>query len=318
MKNSVKKSINFFKLLSDKIFLFVFLAWSLQLGACSLFASEVKEPNVAGMFYPDNPTQLAQTVDDFIEKAAPEPMPGNIFAVISPHAGYGYSGQVAAYGYKLVKDRPYTTVVVIGSSHHYAFQGISVYPQGAFRTPLGDLPIDEEFAGLLLNKIPEAIFQPLAFAKEHSVEVQLPFIQRVLPKVKIVPVIMGECSLEICQKFAQLLKEAIGKRRDVLLVASTDMYHGYDYEETEMIDTLTLGFLETMDAQGLYFGLKDAKLQLCGGYGVVSTLIAAKELGHNKIKILHYTNSAQVTGVKKKGAWIVGYSSGVIDAPESS
>jgi hypothetical protein len=102
----------------------------------------------------------------------------------------------------------------------------------------------------------------------------------------------------------------------VLVVASTDMYHGYDYEETEVVDKLTLSYIKNMDAEGLYYGLRESKLQLCGGFGVVTTLILAKDLGHNKAEILQYTNSAQVTGNKAKGAWTVGYTSCAIDKEE--
>lgn len=280
------------------------------------FCESVKEPNVAGAFYPDAPTELSQMIDGFLESANPEPVEGEIFALISPHAGYGFSGQVAGFGYKLLKDKPYKTVIVIGPSHYFGFSGVSIYPQGLFRTPLGDLEVDKEFAQKLLNIDEEITFEPAAFRKEHSIEVQLPFLQKVLPDFKIVPIAMGDCPLLTCQKLAGLLKEAIGNRKDVLIVASTDMYHGYDYQEAEIIDDLTLSYLKNMDAEGLYYGLREGKLQLCGGFGVVSTIILSKELGYEKTKVLKYTNSAQVTGKKTKGVWTVGYASCVIGHEE--
>lgn len=277
------------------------------------FAQEIKHPNVAGTFYPDNVAELSQMIDTFLETANPAPVEGNIFALISPHAGYGYSGQVAAYGYKLIKDKPYKTVIVLGTGHQYGFSGVSIYPSGFFRTPLGDLEIDKEFTQKLLNKDEEIIFEPRAFKKEHSVEVQLPFLQKSLSHFKIVPIVLGDCPLSTCQKLAQLLKEAIANRKDVLVIASTDMYHGYDYEEAELVDNLTLSYLKNMDAEGLYYGLREGKLQLCGGFGVVSAIILAKELGHNKLDVLKHTNSSYVTQKKIKGTWTVGYSSCVID-----
>jgi len=280
-------------------------------------AQDIKEPNVAGAFYPGNPNELSQMVDNFIKNASPKPISGNIFALICPHAGYGFSGQVAAYAYKLIKDKPYRTVVVIGPSHYYSFSGVSVYPKGVFRTPLGDLEIDSEFAQKLLNQNRDIIFEPAAFQKEHSIEVQLPFLQKSLTGFKIVPVVMGDCTLSICQKFADLLKEAIASRQDVLVVASSDMYHGYDYMEAYTTDNSTISYLKNMDATGLYYGLREGQLQLCGGFGVVSTIMLAKELGHNNLKVLKYTNSASVTGKKIKGIWTVGYSSCVIDNPEA-
>ncbi|TRZ47747.1 AmmeMemoRadiSam system protein B [bacterium] len=277
-------------------------------------AEDIKMPNVAGAFYPDNPQELSEMIDGFLKKADPQPIGGNIFALISPHAGYGYSGQTAAFGYKLIKDKPYKTVVVIGSSHYHGFSGASVYPEGVFRTPLGDLKIDNEFAQKLLPKEnAEISFMPEAFAKEHSVEVQLPFLQKVLKDFKIVPIVTGDCTLNTCKKLASSLKEAIGERRDVLLVVSSDMYHGYNYEETEKVDNLTLAYLKNMDAEGLYYALREGKAQLCGGFGVVAAMILAKELGHNKLTVLNYTNSAIVTDKKVKGHWTVGYGSCAID-----
>jgi len=290
------------------------LAVSCQLSAVGCFAQDIKQPNVAGAFYPDNPRELSEMIDSFLDAANPEAVKGDIFALISPHAGYAFSGKVCAFGYKLLKDKLYKTVIIIAPSHYFRFGGVSVYPEGVFRTPLGDLEIDKEFTGKLLNRDIEISYQPRAFEKEHSLEVQLPFLQKVLKEFKIVPVIMGDCSLSACRKLADSLKEAIGNRKDILLVASTDMYHGYDYDEAGIIDNLTLSYLKKMDYEGLYNGLRDGKLQLCGGLPVVTTLILSGELGHNKLTVLNHTNSAIVTGRRKKGEWTVGYTSCVIDS----
>ncbi|MDD2752024.1 MAG: AmmeMemoRadiSam system protein B [Candidatus Omnitrophica bacterium] len=283
-------------------------------GICHLaLAQDVKQPYAAGGFYPDNPQELSEMIDSFMSEVNPQSPPGEIFALISPHAGYGFSGKVAAYGYKLIKDKPYKTVIIIGPSHQLAFSGISVYPNGAFRTPLGDLEIDKEFAEKLLGKTKEVYFEPQAFEKEHSVEVQLPFLQKSLKDFKIVPIVMGDCTLETCKKLVDLLKGAIGERKNVLVIASTDMYHGYDYEEADAVDKETLSCLKEMDAEKLYYGLREEKFQLCGGFGTVVTLFLSQELGHNKIMVLDHTNSALVTGKKEKGTWTVGYASCVID-----
>ncbi|MCM8797243.1 MAG: AmmeMemoRadiSam system protein B [Candidatus Omnitrophica bacterium] len=289
------------------------LALFLCVFATVSLAQEVKEPSVSGGFYPADPKELSLMIDSFLLAANPQPIQADIFAIISPHAGYGYSGSTAAFAYKLIQGRSYKTVVVIGPAHYYPFSGVSVYPQGAFRTPLGDTEIDSDFADALLNKEVEVAFIPEAFEKEHSVEVQLPFLQKVLTGFKIVPVVMGDCSLDTCKKFAALLKDVIGNRKDVLVVVSSDMYHGYDYDEADLVDGITLSYLEKMDAEGLYYSLRESKAQLCGGFPVVSVLIAAKELGHNTLKVLKHANSAVLTGKKTKGIWTVGYSSSVID-----
>jgi AmmeMemoRadiSam system protein B/AmmeMemoRadiSam system protein A len=284
--------------------------------ACAAFAQSVVEPTAAGGFYPSQTEALEAMVDNLLESAQPEPIKGEIFALISPHAGYGFSGAVAACGYKLIRNKPYKTVVILGAAHHFGFSGVSIYPQGAFRTPLGDLEVDEGFTRLLLYKDSQITFTPQAFKEEHSVEVQLPFLQRTLTGFKIAPIIMGDCTLENCRKLAQLLKEAIGQRKDVLVIASTDMYHGYDYEEAGIVDNLTLSYLKKMDAEGLYYGLRESKLQLCGGFGAVAALFLAKELGHEKLEVLKYTDSSEVTGKKAKGTWAVGYASCAIDKKE--
>jgi len=296
----------------------VYLIFYLGIMAGPSFAEDVKLPNVAGSFYPDNAQELSDKIDSLIAKANPEQMPGEIFALISPHAGYDFSGGVAAYGYKLIKGKSYKTVVVIGPSHFFGFHGISVYPKGAFYTPLGAVGIDEEFTAKLIKKDKDVFFEPQAFAKEHSVEVEIPFLQKMLKENswKLVPVVMGDCSLVECARFAALLKDAIGSRKDVLIVASSDMYHGYDYDEAELIDSLTLSYLKNMDAEGLYKGLSEGKLQLCGGLPVVVTLSLAKEMTHKTIKLLAHTNSAEVTQNKIKGIWTVGYCSMAIDNPE--
>lgn len=295
----------------------LYLCCALCVVRCA-FAQEVKQPGFAGSFYPADPQALSTMIDGFLSAADPEPVSGEIFALISPHAGLGYSGQTAAYGYKLIQGMPYKTVIVIAPSHQFGFSGASVYPAGIFRTPLGDIEIDREFTQKLLGKDREIIFEPRAFEKEHSLEVQLPFLQKALPQgFKIVAIVMGDCPLASCKKLAFLLKEAIGSRKDVLVIASSDMYHGYDYEKAGIMDAFTLSYLKNMDAEGLYYGLREGKFQLCGGFPVVTTIMLSRELGHEKLQVLEYTNSCEVSGKKQKGIWTVGYGSCVIDQEKS-
>ena len=276
---------------------------------CFSKANAQQQPNAAGTFYPNDKTELLSLLNSLLDSVNLPPEDNiNIFAIIAPHAGYGYSGKTAAYGYKTIQGKPYKTVIIIGPSHYYHFSGISIYPEGSFQTPLGDIEIDKDFTSKLLSKDNDVFSEPRAFEKEHSIEVQLPFLQKTLTDFKIVPIVMGDCTLIMCEKFSSLLKEAIGGRKDVLVIASSDMYHGYDYTEAEKTDKLTLSHIENMDASGLYYGIRDGKLQLCGGFPAVSTIMLAKELGYNKTKLLNYTNSALVTGRKIRGVWTVGYS----------
>ncbi|MFA5118071.1 MAG: AmmeMemoRadiSam system protein B [Candidatus Omnitrophota bacterium] len=275
-------------------------------------AEEVKRPSVAGSFYPDDPQELSILLDSYLDHAGTFAQDAAIFAILSPHAGYEFSGSIAAQGYKLIKNKGFKTVVLIGSSHYYGFQGVSLYPQGAFETPLGKLYIDNDFRENLIKKTPDLRFDPRAYEKEHTIEVQLPFLQKVLTDFKIVPIMMGQGGLDTCKMLAEALIYAINGRDDVLIVASTDMYHGYDYREARVIDEHTLSYISAMDTDGLFAGITKGSAQLCGGLPVITTLLTAKALGFDKVSVLKYTNSSEVTGKKIPGIWTVGYSSCVI------
>ena len=255
-------------------------------------------------------------IDNLLEKAAPGSAPGEIFSLISPHAGYGYSGETAAFGYKSIKNKPYKTVVILGTSHHKLFNGAALYAHGFFVTALGRVGIDEEFIKKIPAKDPDLFSDEAAFIGEHSVEAQLPFLQKVLSGFSIVPVIVGDCPLDACKRIALLLKQAIGERKDVLVVVSTDLYHGYDPDEAVKTDAVTLDFIRKMDYEGLYYALRDEKAQACGGFAAVVALILSKEMGYNKVELLNHTNSAMVTGKNINGEWTVGYASIAILKPE--
>lgn len=269
--------------------------------------ASTKLPDFAGQFYPDEKEKLSVMIDDFLEKASPKDLNGQIFMLISPHAGYGYSGQTAAFGYKLIKNKPYKTVIILGAAHRKAFTGAAIYEQGSFLTSLGQVAVDDEFIKTILGKDPEIFADETVFKEEHSVEVQLPFLQKVLGDFKIVPVVIGDCSLESCKNIAGLLKEGIGKREDILIVVSSDMYHGYDPEEAVKVDAFTIDLIKKLDYEKLYYSLRDGSAQACGGFAIVIALDLAKQKGFN-VKLLSQTNSAQVTG-SAKGEWTVGYAS---------
>ncbi|MFH1190817.1 MAG: AmmeMemoRadiSam system protein B [Candidatus Omnitrophota bacterium] len=286
------------------------------------FASSVKQPEFSGQFYPSPKEELSTLIDSFLENVPPQSASGEIFMLISPHAGYGFSGQTAAFGYKLIKNKNYKTVIILGTSHHQAFNGAALYKKGSFATSLGEINVDEEFVKSILDKDSEVFQDEAAFSNEHSVEVQLPFLQKVLPDSfvteggGIVPIVIGDCTLEGCKKIALLLKEAIGQRKDVLVVASTDLYHGYDFKEADSVDEFTLGLIKRMDYQGLYYALRDGKAQACGGFAAVVALNMASQLGYQGAEVLNHTNSARVTGKLTKGGWTVGYASCAVMRPE--
>ncbi|MHB8155662.1 MAG: AmmeMemoRadiSam system protein B [Candidatus Omnitrophota bacterium] len=298
-----------------------FLTQIFIFSCCLNCLASVKQSEFAGQFYPSRKEELSKMIDNFLVNVTANPVSGEIFMLISPHAGYGYSGSTAAYGYKLIKGRPYKTILILGTSHHKAFNGAAVYAQGSFETSFGILKIDDEFTKNLIGKAPDIFADESAFKGEHSVEVQLPFLQKVLPSFsarggKIVPLVIGDCSLGTCKKIAAALKETIGVRKDVLLVVSSDMYHGYDLKEADQVDKLTLELIKNMDYEGLYYSLRDTKAQACGGFAVVIALNLAKEIGYAKVEILNHTNSALIPGQNANGQWTVGYASIVVYNPK--
>jgi hypothetical protein len=280
----------------------------------SFAAQNVKLPNVAGSFYPADKATLDRVIRSDLDRAHPPAIQGHVWGILTPHAGYEFSGPTAAYSYKLIEGKPYKTVVVIGPSHYFPFDGVSVYTNGKFRTPLGDLDIDADFAAKLIDPQKKVTFIPRVFEKEHSVEVELPFLQETLKNFKIVPVVVGDTSLQTLEAFAGELDKAIGNRQDVLVVISSDLCHSYDYQYTAATDEVTLAALQKLPPAEIYAGLRDNKVQMCGGFPAVTALIAARALGYNTVRILSHTTTALVTGRKVKGLWTVGYAAGVIVA----
>ncbi len=284
--------------------------WFVFLFCCLCFsgvdAASIKEPNVAGAFYSANSQELSHQIDSFIQQASISPVAARVQAMIVPHAGYIYSGQVAAYGYKAVSQNKYTTIVILAPSHYFPFEGISVWLEGGFKTPLGVAHVDEDFAKKLIKADSRFRFLPQVFEQEHSVEVELPFIQKVFGSVvKIVPVLMGNPDIKVCQKLAVVLDGLIGSRQDVLVVASSDMSHYFDYETANQMDALTLGAISEEDPPKLWNGCLSRRMEMCGFVPVTTVLLYAKERGL-KVSVLKHANSGDTAGDKSR---VVGYSS---------
>jgi MEMO1 family protein len=195
--------------------------------ASVLFASQeaVKEQAVAGAFYPADRNELARAVDSYLAGAAVLPASGRLIALIAPHAGYLYSGQIAAYSFKQLSGRSIDTIILIGASHYSSYAGASVYTEGGMRTPLGVVKINERIARSLLNEKAGVTFSREPFVKEHSLEVQLPFLQRTLKDVTIVPILMGTPTQASLSHLADRLTEVLRKNDRVIIVASTDLSH---------------------------------------------------------------------------------------------
>ena len=275
----------------------------------SISDQKIKSPNVSGQFYDSNSKRLSKDIDKFFLGAKVIQREKFIDIIISPHAGYVYSGAVAAYGYKAASKNKYRTVVVLAPSHFYGFDGVSIGLYDAFQTPLGNVAVDMDFAKKLESLNDKFYFDEKAFAKEHSLEVQIPFIQKAFENAKIVPVVVGQIDAQILKDFAQALVAVIDNRRDVLIVASTDLSHFHDDEFARNIDRRTIETIKRLDVQELLEGSYLKKLELCGSMPVAISMIYAKLKGLGNVDILNYANSGDVSGDRSS---VVGYVSAII------
>lgn len=270
----------------------------------------VREPAVAGQFYTPDPAALRKEILGYLAAAKPPALGEKTIAIVSPHAGYEYSGRVAAYGYRLVAGRSYDAVVVISPSHTEYFSYASVFPGAAYRTPLGDIPVDRELAKLIASKGGDFVrfdgkgHETRAFQRsEHALEVQLPFLQVALGDFKLIPIVMGDQSASVAEALGKALGEAL-RGKNVLIVASTDLSHFHDDAEAKRLDGDFQRRLALFDPAGLLEALASKSAEACGGGPVVSAMMAARTLGATKCVVLKYANSGDVTGDRSS---VVGY-----------
>ena len=273
----------------------------------SAHAGAVRPAAVAGLFYPSDPCELGRMVDDLIADAAP-PALDNVLALAAPHAGYIYSGPVAAHAYGLLPGRKFERVVVISPSHYDAFRYASVYDGAAYSTPLGRVPVDDEFAARLAQATPAirvsaAGHRPAGDRGEHAIEVQLPFLQRTLANFALVPIVMGDQGYEACRSVGTALARLL-RGRSALIVASSDLSHFHSYREAEALDRRTLRLVEQYDYLNLCRNLELGGAEACGGGPVVAAMIAAERLGATRSTVLLYANSGDMAGEKRR---VVGY-----------
>ncbi len=267
----------------------------------------IRYPAVAGMFYTDDPDELSDQIKGFLNNVPPKKVAGDIVALISPHAGYVYSGQVAAYGYKQIENKTYEIVVVIAPSHRYPFRGASVYPRGSYKIPLGYIPVDSTAAEQLINSSKLVSYVKEAHTKEHALEVQLPFLKMVLSNFKLLPIVMGSNNFSDCESIAEALYQVV-KNKSVLIVASSDLSHYHSYQEAVRLDNIVLDHIKRFDPEGLYRSITSGKCEACGADPMVTVMLLAKKLGATSSEVLCYRNSGDVTGDKSQ---VVGYMSAI-------
>jgi hypothetical protein len=269
----------------------------------------VREPAVSGMFYPDSPTKLRKDIEIYLRNAVVPDLEDNIIGIISPHAGYMYSGQVAAYGFRMIEKRPYDTVILIGPSHRAYFDGVALWDRGSFETPLGRIDIDEDIARDIVNV--GGIIKPNmdTHRGEHSLEVQLPFLQSVLDDFKIIPLIMGIQTSSACRELVQTISKILrDSKKKFLIVGSTDLSHYYPYADAKKLDDVIVGRLDTFNIPGIIEDIETGKTEACGAGPIIATMMLSEKLGADHGRVLKYANSGDVSGDK---SGVVGYVSAV-------
>lgn len=271
----------------------------------------IRQPVVAGMFYPAKPAELREQVSDLLSLAGTSKgrkhAGGRIRGIIAPHAGYAYSGLTAAHAYSLVQGEKFDTVVIVSPSHREYFKAISVYSGDVYNTPLGGIEVNAKVRDKLVAASTGIIASDHGHLAEHALEVQLPFLQTVLPSFQLVPIVMGDQSPELCFELGRVLAETV-RSENALLVASTDLSHYHPAATAERLDRVIISDIKHFDCEQLMNDLESRYTEACGGGPTVAVLSALKLLGVKNVEVVHYSNSGDTTG---DYASVVGYLSAV-------
>jgi AmmeMemoRadiSam system protein B len=275
-----------------------------------IFTVNLRRMSVGGSWYPRQAATLAADVERYLEAADLKPASQRPLALIAPHAGLMYSGPVAAFAYKLARDAAYQVIVLVGPSHFVPFRGVSLWSQGAWETPFGGVAVDRELAATIRRESDEIVELETAHGREHSLEMQLPFVAHLWPGVPIVPLVMGHQTRETAVALGDALARAVQTRREsTLLVASSDLSHYEDALTAAELDAVVIRHVETLDPEGLMATLEHEPRHACGGGPIVSVLRAARMLGASDARLLRYADSGDVSGDKSS---VVGYMAAAI------
>ncbi|MDO9549047.1 MAG: AmmeMemoRadiSam system protein B [Candidatus Marinimicrobia bacterium] len=269
----------------------------------------------AGMFYPKSPVEIRHSIQNYFDAVELKTVLNKPFGIISPHAGYPYSGPVAAYGFTALKNHHYDAVVVISPCHVDYFNFASIYDGDAYLTPLGKLVVDKSITKKLQTDDKRVQISSKGHVigmngrAEHSLEVQLPFIQIALGDVPVVPVVLGTMDWDVIQTLGQQLGK-IAQTHDILIVASSDLSHFHSYGKCNKIDRQFMDILESFSVENLYKGLMTKSVEACGGGPIIALMLAAQMNNINHLEILNYANSGDVPfGDKSR---VVGYMSAAV------
>lgn len=265
----------------------------------------IRTPAVAGYFYPANADELRREIQGFL----PERTKVAARAIIVPHAGYMYSGHVAGEVYASV-ELP-ETFIILCPNHTGQGSDFDLYPEGEWVTPLGRAAVDSELSDALLSRFPKAAIDGRAHLREHSLEVQLPFLQYLKGEISFLPICIREFRYDLLQELAHVLAEIIRtSKRETLLIASSDMTHFENAESASKKDNLAIKQIELLNPRGLYDTVHQYDISMCGYLPVTVAALATNELGATRARLLKYANSGDIT---RDYSQVVGYAGMVIE-----
>jgi AmmeMemoRadiSam system protein B len=271
----------------------------------------VRPSPIAGAWYEGDPKALARVVDKYLEQAELPELPGQVIAVIAPHAGHIYSGPVAGYAFAPLRAHSYDLVAVLSPMHQPYYEPLLTSAHAAYATPLGDVPVDKEATADLDARLRAALGQgmtPVAYDREHSLEIELPFLQRALSGgFKLLPVMVRSQSAKVSEGLGLALAETL-RGKKAMLVASTDLSHFYTQKEAVVFDTEMLRRIESFSPQEVFSAEKEDKGFACGLGALTAVLWAARALGADTVKVLRHATSGDVTGDTSS---VVGYGAAV-------
>lgn len=275
-------------------------------------ALDVRPSPIAGTWYAGNREVLARQIDEYLERAVLPELPGEVMAVVAPHAGHRYSGAVAGHAFAVLRGRAPKLAAVVAPMHHPYSQPLITTSHTAYATPLGSIPVERAALAELNSELQAQLgftLAAIAHDPEHSLEIELPFLQRALASdFELLPVMVRVQEPAVSEALGKALARVL-RGRDFVLVASTDLSHFYDQETALALDRAMLAEIEAFSPEGAFAAERTGKGFACGLAAVTAVLWAARELGADQVKILKHATSADVTG---DYASVVGYGAAAI------
>jgi AmmeMemoRadiSam system protein B len=273
---------------------------------------DVRPSPIAGQWYPGDPKRLSTNVDRYIQEAKLPELEGEVVAIITPHAGHIYSGPVAGYAFATLQGYKPDLVAVVSPMHYPYSEPLITTAHDAYETPLGVIPVDVEAVQALNDLLEKELGYGLSRVRrdqEHSLEIELPFLQRVLKtEFKLLPVMVRDQSRRVTRSLGRCLAETL-RNRNAVLVASTDLSHFYPLRIANELDETMLHCIELFDPEAVILAEEEGRGFACGRGALAAVLWAAKDLGANTVKILKHATSGDVTGDTSQ---VVGYGAAVV------